>query len=117
MTSKRVLESQLHTGDHRASPPESPRIAGTCPKCRHLGLVAACSRAGCGARVAICWGCPDVAEEFTASGGLCLACRPPETTAGSTDRAAPGDGHPSSSPGASQVGPGGAGPSAPARGP
>lgn len=117
MTSKRVLESQPHSGDHPASPPEPPRIAGACPKCGHLVLVTVCSRAGCGGRVAICWGCPDVAEEFTASGGLCPACRSPEATEGPADHAARSDGLLSPSPGASQVDPGGAGPSAPAHGP
>lgn len=86
MTNRRVPDGRSPTRPDSTMPPGSARADGPCPKCRCLVLVAVCARAGCGRSTAVCWGCPGVAEAFTASTGLCPACRKPKDAERSTDR-------------------------------
>lgn len=74
MTIQRVHDNRSPTHTDSATPPGAPRTDGPCPRCHCLVLVAVCTRAGCGGSAAVCWGCPDVAEAFTANAGLCPAC-------------------------------------------
>lgn len=86
MTIQRVPDSRPPTRADSTMPPGSARADGPCPKCHCLVLVAGCTRAGCGGRTAVCWGCPDVAEAFTANAGLCPVCCKSKEAERSTDR-------------------------------